>query len=147
MPLSALLPMTAHLLRAFVFGRIEGPILRCDRGLAQGNDRSCGRLVTAVPYRLRQLVAGSHELLGRQPVELDGCRVYLHASTIHGRSATANLACNGGQVVWSQVRAQPHVAHPVTGLSGLCCGVGGYLGHDGCSTLVNGFFESGPPHR
>jgi hypothetical protein len=67
---------------------------------------SCGRLVTAVPYRLRQVVAGSHELLGRQPVQLDDRPVYLHASTIHARSATANPACNDGQVVGSQVRAQ-----------------------------------------
>jgi hypothetical protein len=46
-----------------------------DRGLAQGNDRSRGRLVAAVPYRLRQLVAGDHELLGRQPAQLDDGRV------------------------------------------------------------------------
>ncbi len=122
---------------------------RGDRGLAQGNDRCRGRLVTAVPDRLRQLVAGRHELLGWQPVQLDDCRVYLHASTIHARSAAANLACNGGQVVGSQVRAQPHVAHPVTGLAGLGCGVGGYLGHDGWFDLGQWLLRVGatPPVR
>ena len=66
----------------------------------------------------------------RQPVQLNDSRVYLHASTIHGRSAAANLARKDGQVLGSQVRAQPHVAHSMKGLSGLGCGVGGYLDHD-----------------
>lgn len=79
---------------------------RSDRGLAQGNDRSRGRLVTAVPYLLRKPVAGSHELLGWQPVQLHNRRVYLHASTIHARSAAANLARKPRQVLGPKVGAQ-----------------------------------------
>jgi hypothetical protein len=77
-----------------------------DRGLAEGNDRRCGRLVATVADLLRQLVAGGHELLRWQPVQLDDRSLDLHASTLHGRSAAASLAWNGGQVVRPEVGAQ-----------------------------------------